>query len=908
MALLSCATLVSQQPTGTVTGIVFDSQSGRAIPGVSIAVQGQAGDRHVTNSDGQFTISLAPGTYVLRLTAANYADVQVSDVIVKAGESTESSAVMSNKSLVTTVDVVEKASPVGATAEAMLTERKLSAVVSDSISREELASGTSSDAAGALEKVTGVSVVGDGFVYVRGLGERYSSTQLNGAVIPTTEPEKRVVPLDLFPTAMIDNVKIAKTYSPDLPAEFSGGLVQLQTIEFPPKKILSVSLKSGFNSASTFNRFFTSPGGAADYWGFGAGNRALPAAIPTDQRVIQGRFNQQELQAFGRAFSNSWEPTPIESQRPALDWSVTGGGTIGKFGIVGSLSFSNRPQFRSEFQRYLRTSGTTPIVATEYPDFREYSEGARLGGAFNVAYRVAANHKIVFRNTWTHDTDMSAREFAGYDGVTDSDVIAQRLRYIERNLLASGVEGEHVIPNWANSVLHWQFTYSASARNEPDLREVIRNVLPDGRQVFSSGSGSGIRFFSDLDDRIYEPQLDYSVPFFKGAVSGMFRTGFRTTVRRRDFQARRFRYLPQQLTTLNLFAPSNQLFGADNIRPTGFQIIEYTRGTDTYDASMDVYAGYAMVDLNLGKKWRLVGGFRVEDADQQVITIDNQVPNAAPVVASLRNRDPIPSLNAVYALSQRQNLRLSYSRTLSRPDFRELSPFDFNNVLGGFVTVGNANLKRASISNYDFRWEMFPGGSSLVAVSAFIKTFADPIEQTVIISNDLRQSFINAKGARNFGFELEYRHNLGALTPALRDFALSSNFTFVDSNIDIRPEDAAVLTSKSRALVGQSRYVFNGTFQWARPKWHSDARFFANYVSRRISDVGSYGLPDIYQEPIVSLDFAYQYTFNERAKWSLRFEAENLSNNSFEWTQGTFLQRQYRLGRTFQIGVNHSFF
>src|SRR5262245_12303480 len=323
---------------------------------------------------------------------------------------------------------------------------------------------------------------------------------------------------------------------------------------------------------------------------------------------------------------------------------------------------------------------------------------------------------------------------------------------------------------------------------------------------------------------------------------------------------------------------------------------------------MKIYAGYLMVDLNLGPRLRLFGRGGGEGAGQEVGTIDNPDSNAAPVVANLQNTDPIPAANLVYAISKRQNLRVSYSRTLSRPDFRELSPFDFTNVQGGFVTVGNANLKRASIDNYDVRWELYPGGNQLVAASFFVKKFKDPIEQTVIVSNDLRQSFTNAKGARNFGFELELRHRLASISKALKEFSLNTNFTFVDSNIDIRPEDALVLTSKSRPLVGQARYVFNGAIAWARPQWHSDAQFMSNHVSRRISDVGSYGLPDLYQEGTTSLDFSYQYRHGERSKWSIRFEAENLTDNDFHWTQGSILQRQYRLGRTFQLGFSYSFF
>jgi len=894
--------------TGTVTGSVFDAQTGRPVAGVTFAVNGQSSAAQVTDAEGRFSIALSPGTYKLRFSSANHSEVEVEDVIVKAGEATEASTVMASKSAVTTIEVVEKVSALGATAEAMLQERKLSPVVSDGLSRQELSSGTSSDAAGALEKVTGVSVVGDGFVFVRGLGERYSSTQLNGAMIPTTEPEKRVVPLDLFPAGLIENIKISKTYSPDMPAEFAGGLVQMQTVDFPAAKMFNVSMKSGFNGATTFDRFLTYPGGGRDFFGFDDGTRAVPGVIPADRRLIAGAFGPAELQNFGRSFSNVWEPSTTRRQRPNLDWTASGGGTFGRVGLVGAISFGNRAQTQNELQRYLRQGLDSPFVFTNYPDFREYFETARLGGVFNAAVRLTPAHKILFRNTLTRDSEKSAREFTGYDGGLDSSISAQRLRFVERTLVSTGVEGDHAFASAKNSVLHWQLTYSKSSRGEPDLREVFRSLLPDGRYSFSAIGSSAVRFFSDLADKIYEPQVDFSVPFYRGKVSGLWKTGYRATLRQRDFQARRFRYIPQRSSTLNFFLPSNQLLGAGNIRPDGFQIVEFTRGTDTYDASMDIHAGYSMVDLALGPKLRVVTGLRIEDAYQRVTTLDNLVPGARPVVATLQNRDPIPSVNVIYALTGRSNLRASYSRTLSRPDFRELSPFDFNNTLGGFVTQGNPNLKRASIQNFDGRWESFAGGNQVIAASFFFKDFTNPIEQTILPANDLRQTFVNAQGARNFGFELEFRRSLATVARPLRQFAMSSNFTFVDSNIRIAPADASLLTSKSRPLLGQSRYIGNVVLEWARPQWQSNARFYVNHVSRRIADVGTFGVPDIYQAGNTFVDFVYQYTFDEAAKWTLRMEAENLANNHFHWTQGDFLQRSYRLGRTFQVGVSYQIF
>lgn len=906
-----CAQLV--QPgtaagNGIVAGTIFDASNGQPIRGATIAVVETSGQQTVTDTDGRYQLRLQEGRYSLKINAPNYLEAKIEEVVIKANEAVEASTVMALASNVTKVDVVEKASAVMATSEAMLQERKLSAVVSDSLSSEELRKGVASDAAGALQKVTGVSVVDNGYVYVRGLGERYSSTMLNSAMIPTTEPEKRVVPLDLFPSALIDNIKILKTYSPDLPGEFSGGLVQMQTVEFPATKVLQFSYSTGFNSATSFKRSMDHLGGGRDFWGFDDGTRALPAEIPTDARIVQGRFNQQQLQQFGRSFATNWEPREVTSMRPTQSFSLVGGNTFGRLGLVGALTFQNKPQNQFETQRYLRHDGIRPFIFSNYEDFNVYNQAARLGGVLNAAVRLSPSSKLIFRNTLTHDSDKETRVFSGYDGGIDGDMKSERLRYIERGLFSTSVEGEHALAKMGNSLFRWQMTYSRSTRDEPDLREVIRGRLPDGRYSYLALSNSGQRFFANLEDRIYEPLAEFAKPFYKGSFTGILKVGYRGTFRSRDFEARRFRFIPQRITTLPLFAPSDQLFAQENIRPDGFQIIEFTRATDTYVADMDVHAGFAMLDLALGGRWRVVGGVRIEDANIQVVTLDPLAAAARPSIASLVNRDPMPAVNVIYALTPRQNLRFSYSKTVTRPDFRELSPFDFNNVQGGFVTQGNPNLVRGLINNVDARWEAFTGGGGVMAASFFVKKFKDPIEVTILPANDLRQGYVNAQGALNTGFELEYRKSLAFLNQRLRELSVSANFTFVDSNIEIRPEDAFLLTSKERPLLGQSRYIYNIITEWNRPRWRSSARFNVNWVSRRITDVGTFAVPDIYQEPLTFIDFSYQYSFDEKGKWSMKFNAENLADNHYHWTQGDITQRSFRLGRTFTVGLSYSIF
>lgn len=908
---MSAAALLAQSETGTVTGQVFDASNGQPIRGVQIEINGQSSPDMVTDTDGRFTLKVSPGAYKLRFTSDRYTETTVDEVQVTAGQVTEASTVMQVKGAVTTVDVVEKVGALASTAEAMLTERKLAQVVSDGLSAEEIKNSPASDAAGAVEKVTGVSIVDNGYVYVRGLGERYSSTMLNNAMIPTTEPERRVVPLDLFPANLIESIKVLKTYSADLPGEFSGGLVQMQTVEFPPAKSLRVSMSYGFNSLSTFNRFGNYPGGGLDWAGFDDGARGLPSIIPNDQRLFVGNFTPEQFQQFGRAFANNYEIKPIDSMRPTQTYSVSGGNTFGRVGLVGAVTFSNSPQRIPQIQRFLVNSGGGQAqIFSDFNTFEVNSQGVRLGAVLNASVRLTPNNKIIFRNTLTRDSEKEARLLEGLNGAQGNIVQDQRLRWVERGLLSTGIEGDHAVSSWGNSVFHWQFTYSTSKRDEPDLREVIYGLNPDtNRYTFLNLPESGMRFFSNLNDKIYEPQADWSKPFFAGSISGIFKVGFRSTIRRRDFEGRRFRYLPVRASTLDFNQPPNVLFGPDNIRPDGFVIREITRGTDTYDASMDIYGGYALVDLALGPRWRLVSGLRYEDANITVTTIDPLIPGGIPSIANLSNRDPLPSVNLIYALTPRQNIRAGFGRTVNRPDFRELSPFEFTNVVGGYSTTGNPDLQRASINNYDVRWEWFTGGNQVIAASYFYKRFTDPIEQIYVpTASELRQSFLNVAGANNQGVELELRKNMSAISKKLSDFAVQSNFTFVDSQVEIPVDRFPQLTSRERPMVGQSRYIVNVIAEWLKPAWRSNMRFYVNSVSRRLTDVGTFQLPDVYQERTTFLDLVYKFTPVKEGKWNIRFSAENLTDNHYKYTQANFTVRDFRIGRTYTVGTSYEFF
>jgi len=899
---------------GTVTGIVYDASTGTPVPQVTVSVAEMPEKTSVTTIDGMFKLELPPGTYSLKLSEAKYMDGGVTDVVVAAGEVVDASTVMVLASKVTSIDVVESITVETATAESIIAERKLSESVSDAISAQEIKASTASDAAGALQKVTGVSVSEGKFVYVRGLGERYSATRLNNAMVATTEPEKRVVPLDLFPANLIDNIAVKKSYTPDLPGEFSAGLVQIKTTDFPTQKILSVSFSTGFNTQTTGKNFLRYPGGGTDFWGFDDGTRGLPGAIPSDTRVDRFNFNPQELQEFGRSLPVNWEPAVDSSARPTLDWSVVAGGTRGKLGVVGAFSFSNDLKTIPDQVRNFYVPNPdgpeagAPLLQNSF-DYMDSTTAVRMGGILNAAYQVNPANKLTIRNFLSRDTDNSTRSYEGFYEEWGTDVRNARLRWVERTLYSVQGGGEHLLQKLGNSIVNWQLGYSKAVRDEPDLREnlYLYNPIVDDYEFFDD-SQSAFRMFNDQDEDIWNPQVNWLTPFYKSGLSGSFKFGVDYAQRRRRFGSRRLRFGLRGSQGIDPTLPPNDLLASENIRPDGFELAETTRITDSYDGERDVWGGYGMVDISLSPKWRVIGGLRVENVDQNVITFDQFNPEREGLQSPYNETNVLPGVNVVYYLTSKQNLRFGVSQTVSRPDFRELALFDFTDITGGRQTIGNPDLVQTKIRNFDGRWEYFPGGNQLIAASFFYKTFRDPIERTIIATVGLLTTYDNAEDANNYGFELEYRRSMDVISEKLREFAVSANYTFVDSTIDLSNVEDRVLTSEIRPMQGQSRHVANIVGEWARPKWRSTARFYFNHFSGRITDVGAFGLPDVIQEGVTTLDFVYEFDITEGGKWKIRFGAQNLSDPQYLWTQGGSVFQSWHLGRSFKVGTSVNIF
>jgi hypothetical protein len=897
-----------------IYGAVYNVATGDPLAKATIKVAEI--NQTTTGLGGEYSIQVPAGSHILLFSREGFIARTIESVDVAPGESKELNTVLSPEGYGEVVNVTADRSNDVAD---MIEERKSATTISDTISAIEIKKDTASNAAGVLQRVPGVSQV-NRFVFVRGLGERYSNTSLNDALLPTTEPDRKVVPMDLIPAGLLQNLKVLKTFTPDQPGEFSGGLVRLETVDFPKATSFSVEFSTGFNTRTYGRDFLGYPGsgGLANFFGVGKGRRALPLGVPEEKRVREknlinpGGFTPAQLEALGETFSNIFTPQS-EDARPEFGWSISGGATLGRFGLVGGISFKNEPQTLNEDRIYYLIGEGGALVPNA--DYRYDSSAyvARVGGTFNLNYQLTTTDRLFFKNFLTNQATDEARIFKGFYLDRGSDIRNTRLRYIQERIITSQLSGSHLLSWLGDSVFNWRYTYGRATLDEPDLRESLYEFSPTVNDfIYFPQTQSLFHLFNKMREDVREPAFDLAKYWFFKGTSLNAKIGAGYINRDRTFDSRRFRFLPRPGATVEIDTtlPPEQILTPENIKgDRGFELREETRETDHYEALHNVTAGYAMVDWTI-KRWRFIGGARLEKSSQRVVTFEPFNPDLeSTVAANLDNTDILPSVGIVYGLKNgSMNLRVGYSRTVARPQFRELSPFEFTDVTGGRSVVGNPDVVRTLISNYDVRYEWYVRSGELVALSFFYKDLKDPIEVVIEPTTNLRASFFNAERAQNKGLEFELRKNLGTLWSALQNFSINTNYTFVRSRVAIREEDRQLLTTLKRPLLGQAENVVNFTLDYELPRHGVDARALFNYSGERITEVGAVGLPDVVEHGFPRLDLVFGKMFGTERRWRVEFQIENLLDRLVDYRQGDLLYRRYRYGRTFEAVVSYRFF
>ncbi len=798
-------------------------------------------------------------------------------------------------------------------------EKRATDAVSNVVGSEEFTRTGDSNIAESLKRISGLSTVGGKFVYVRGLGERYSTTLLNGAILPSPEPINRVVPMDLFPTAVLESVLVQKTYSAAFPSEFGGGVLQMRTKKSTDEFFWNVNSTVGMVGNVAFKDGLTLPGGDRDWLGYDDGFRAPSAALQ------QATANDQELrrlspftgvgvpvetlQEIGRAFNNQYEPV-IEELPPNFNIGTSLGnfhdiGNTGmQFNYIAAVDYSNSWD-TNVIERNTYVPATNGLTQQEALTYTGTENSIDVSSIVSAGLDFNDNHNVRLTSVMLRKTDDLVANTTGYTEAA-SDLSITEIEWIERELFSNQLQGDHYFPDFNEFTVNWRYSHIKAERDSPDEREYR---YESGE--FSSRVDGNLRNYSVLDDTADDFGLDLSMVFY-GPMNSIITTqaGYVNAEKERESEIRRYGFAftgPIANDPALLVQPIEQILAPENISPEGFQIREITRPTDNYEAFNELEAFYGQVEFNFDDRFRFTLGARSEDFKQQANTFDLFSPEQG-IESKQEQKEFLPAFSATF-INYDHQFRVAYSETVSRPDFRELSPAAFTNPETGKEIVGNPNLDITSIKNYDFRWEWYFAFSDYMSLGLFYKEFTDPIETSILSPVDRKTTYINAKSAENQGIEYEIYKRLDFLPESFfngigEDFYVQGNVAYIESEVSIREEDQQSLTNLTRPLQGQSDWLFNAQIGY-EPISGTTATLLYHYFGERIAEVGIEGAPDLIEQPFGELNFVFIRSLSDH--WSATFKAKNMLDERSEITQGGRVTTGYNKGREYSLQLNYRF-
>lgn len=927
--ILAFSLLLSSQfaaaQNGTITGVVTDSKTGETIIGANVSIQGtQVGD--ATNLEGEFTIgNVKPGSYTLVVSFVTYKTHTVPNVVVESAKITKVSIAMQEDATELEEIVVQGAREINTDFTLIKSIRESKLVVSG-ISAEQIVRIPDRDAAQIMQRVPGVSIVDNRFVMIRGVSERYNQVMINRAIGPSTEVDKRSFSFDLIPSGAIDQILVYKTGTPDQPGDFAGGVIQVVTKQPSDDNYFKFGTSIGFRVNTTFNDYNSSQGSPTDKLGFDNGFRSLPDGFPSTSALQASSRTSALREQAGKSLTNNFD---YSTRQAPLDFGM--GFEVSqnfrirglKIGTLTNLTYTNGYQRKDvEFNRYL-FDGAATEVRFAYNDL--YTENdVRISGISNWSFVLNDRHKIEFKNLVNLLGENQTVLRDGQDLFLNEDRFYRNYayHYLSRLIYTGQLQGTHTFAD--NSLtFEWIGGYNYLNRDEPDYRrfrtfrlissgeEGYQMQLPPSANLFETG-----RFYSDLTDSGIAGGMSLEKKFGSSSDkrTPSIKVGYFVENKSREFNARYVSYLypgffDPQIGEDLIRLPLSDIFAPENIRSQdGFVIEEGTRPSDTYTGENLLVAGYVGGNFSIGRV-DISGGIRVESNHQEILTATNN----GPIKVDNPVLSPLPFLNTAFNLSDRSLVRLAYSRTVNRPEFRELAPFlyyDFELELGVF---GNPDLKTADIDNVDLRWELYPNPGELISLGVFYKHFRNPIESILQLTTESPQAtYGNADEANAYGVELEFRKSLASLGMSrfLRNLSVNLNASYIYSQVDLGAQ--AGFQQQKRELQGQSPYLFNVGLYYLDDSNGFSTSIAYNIFGQRIFQVGDLNFPSVYELPRHAVDMQIAKRFgNLEAKLNIqnllnaeyRFYQDTDENNKIDVNSTDAPILRYKIGQQFSISI-----
>jgi outer membrane receptor protein involved in Fe transport len=800
-------------------------------------------------------------------------------------------------------------------------EKRSTASVSNVLDAAAMQRAGDSNIAEGLKRVSGLNLSDGKFIFVRGLNERYSAAMVNGATLPSPEPITRAVPIDLFPASVIDSVLVQKTFSASFPAEFAGGMIQMRTKVVPDEAFLQLSSSVSYDDITTFKDGLTYQGSSRDWKGVDRGTRDLPDPLKTaiagnrelreNNFLYKRGFNPGELETIGESLPSIYTAGEREIQP---DFGVSANfGTMGQFGdfrlgLLSNLSYSNAwDSLQASRNLYANTNeGLEPL---DLQTFRSTQQNIDSSMFWNFGMEYLDGHSLNFTLLQIQKTDDLAGRSRGMLGTESLNIDQTRLEWIEQNLLTKQLQGGHNFFAFNDLQIDWHVNESRAKREAPDMRQYRYDEEPQtGDYLFCLRAVCNQRVWSDLEDNNEDfglsATLELNTPFntFTTLQGGVSRIR-----KERSNEMRRFTFLSTGSLSNNRslrLLPLEQVINPATIGPGGFQIKESTQSTDNYAADQQLDAWYVEADIELSPGFRVMAGVRAEESVQNVSTFDLFNPNIL-VEANLASDELYPTMTGTWILEeQNMQVRLGYSETTSRPDFRELSPAVFIHPVTGLEIIGNPELTVAFIDNYDLRWEWYFSPDESISVGLFYKEFTNPIEAIIVPGIDNRRTFINAETGDIRGIEIEGFRWLDFISPQLQSWFASANLTLLDSEVIIKPESSGILTESTRQMQGQADRILNMQLGYDDGFRHNGSLVF-HMTGDRIREAGVLGAPNIMERAYPELDFNYIWTLNEHLQFNVK--ARNLLQRERRSTQGGLDVNSWIEGRDYSLSMTYTF-
>ena len=922
----------AQNDNGKVTGKLYDASTNETLIGVIVNVEGTK-IATTTDPNGSYLLSLPIGTYTLNFRYIGYQTKQLSGVEVKKAQTTFQNIILKTASqqlqTVVVTSTVKKESQ-----SAVYSAQKRSSAVSDGISQEAIRKTPDNNAAQVLTRVTGINIQDNRFVVVRGLGDQYNQTMVNGVQMTSTETDRNAFSFDLIPAAVIDNIVVNKTATPDMPGNFAGGVVQINTKDFPDNNFVSVSLQGGFSDQTLGKDFYSDKRTPLEFLSFGGTSRNLPKGYPTDNgRVPENNYNIQERYRYLRMLPNNLIAINNGPSQPNQQVQIGFGRTINlknntKFGIVASLNQRKTELIEEETNAGGPTYGILSVPSatvlpllglSSYSEHKRYNYAANFGAVVNLAYRFNKNiitlktiYTSIFRNTYVDRPNLYTDAYKIVRD--DASLITKGINYItdQKNILNSILGGEHKTGADNATKLDWNINFTKNSTNTPDTRNFLFKQILGTELYFtntdipepSAPFGQYSRVWSKNLDFIYGGAFNVTTTTKIANKKSLFKSGVLFQNRERNVNGK---VLPigtgsNPVALIDFFSPS-QLHPNLTQVGKGFDILSI--GVD-YSAGSSLLAAYESLENRFGEKIRLIWGIRVENY-QQSVNVYNEKYNTNFIIPDKESRyissrttfNFLPSVNAVYSPVDKLNLRVAFSNTAIRPELRDLTPITYFDLQSFANIEGNPNLKTTNITNYDLKLEYFPSAGEIFSVGAFYKQLSNPIEYTQSISERITlRKPLNTGNAYVQGIEAEIRKKINFLgfAPWLKNVSLFGNATLLKSQVAAKKfndPDGLFSFFDAHTLTGQAKYIANAGISVAAFKNTFETTLSYNKTGDYINNLGSSDLfrltesgtyapvqPHFMVAARDMLDLVLSQALYNR-KMQIRFKASNLLKAPF---------------------------